>query len=377
MNSNAKPGPAGESSRRSFIQKIGTLAAASTVAANASAQQQPPSGAGGRGGGEGGRPEPKPIMPGPLANEPMPTVRIGKHNVSRLIIGINVPGSHFSDRLVQDARAWNTPERRAMQLKHCEGLGINTMVQAGNRIAQYNAEHGGKLMGCGSGIANIGPDGNWADTEKAIKAMVGYGVIGIHHAGYGPSGTDAWWRQKKLSVVREYCKRVRDAGVLVAITSHRPEVFMEVESQDWDVDYYMTCLYKYGRTHAEWLSAFKSNPEMMPVEIGYPVEESDQHTAPARWSDLYGGEVAFVQGDPPEMLKVVQQSKRPCFVYKLLADGRRAQRQDYVEGVFKYVMTNIKSTDTVVVGMYDKYIDEYAINKEYVVKYSRTSIPVA
>jgi len=40
-------------------------------------------------------------------------------------------------------------------------------------------------------------------------------------------------------------------------------------------------------------------------------------------------------------------------------------------------MANIKSTDAVVVGMYDKYIDEYAINKEYVVKYSRTSIPAA
>jgi hypothetical protein len=65
----------------------------------------------------------------------MPTVRIGKYNVSRLILGINVPGLHFSDRLVQDARAWNTPERRVMQLKHCEELGINTMVQAGNRIA--------------------------------------------------------------------------------------------------------------------------------------------------------------------------------------------------------------------------------------------------
>jgi len=371
MNSNPRPGPAGESSRRRFLQKFGTLAAASTVAANAGVRQQP-SGVGGRGGGEG----PKPITPCPLANEPMPTVRIGKYNISRLILGVNVPGLHFSDRLVQDARAWNTPERRVMQLKHCEGLGINTMVQAGNRIAQYNAEHGGKMLGCGSGLSNIGPDGNWAETERSIKAMVGCGVISIHHAGYGPSGTDAWWRQKKLDVVREYCKRVRDSGLLVAITSHRPEVFMEVESQDWDVDYYMTCLYKYGRTHAEWLAAFRSNPEMMPVEIGYPTEESDQRTAPARWSDLYGGEVAFVQGDPPEMLKVVQQSKRPCFVYKLLADGRRAQRQDYVEGVFKFVMANIKSTDAVVVGMYDKYIDEYAINKEYVVKYGGTSIPV-
>ena len=78
--------------------------------------------------------------------------------------------------------------------------------------------------------------------------------------GAGDTGTDAWWRRGKLRRVREWCKRVRDAGVLVAITSHRPEVFMEIESQGWDVDYYMTCLYKYGRTHAEWLKAYQVQP---------------------------------------------------------------------------------------------------------------------
>ena len=52
MNSESKPDTAGENSRRGFFQKIGTLAAASGVAANAGAQQQPPPGAAapGRGG---------------------------------------------------------------------------------------------------------------------------------------------------------------------------------------------------------------------------------------------------------------------------------------------------------------------------------------
>ena len=371
MNSASKPGSAGSDSRRDFMQKIGAAAAASGVAAKAGAQQAPEAGArGGRGGARG----PAWPVPGPLSKEPMPTVRIGKHDVSRLIIGVNAPGLHFSEKMVQDSREWNTPERRVLQLKHCEELGLNTMVQAGNRVAQYNADHGGKLMGCGSATANIGREGNWEAIEKSIKQMVSYGVISIHHQGSGASGTDAWWRQKKLSVVREYCKRVRDAGVLVAVTSHRPEAFMEIESQDWDVDYYMTCLYKYGRTHAEWLEAFKSNPEMLPVEIGWPYEESDAQSAPTRWSNLYGGEVAFVAGDPPEMLKVVQQTRKPCFVYKLLACGRLCQRQDAVEARFKYIMANIKSTDAVVVGMWDKYFDEYAINKEYVVKHSNTSM---
>jgi hypothetical protein len=40
--------------------------------------------------------------------------------------------------------------------------------------------------------------------------------------------------------------------VLVDVTSHRPQVFMEIGSQGGpEVDYYMACLYKYGRTHAE------------------------------------------------------------------------------------------------------------------------------
>jgi len=370
MKSDSKPGPAGENSRREFFQKVGTLAAASTMMANAQQPAAPGGGAQGQGGRGRGPAWP---VPGSLSKEPMPTVRFGKHDISRLIIGINAPGAHFCEKMVADAREWNTPERRAMQLKHCEELGLNTMVQAGNRIAQYNAEHNGKLMGCGSGEANI-PDGNWAGVEKSIKAMVTNGVISIHHAGSGATGTDAWWRQKKLSVVREYCKRVRDTGLLVAVTSHRPEVFMEIESQNWDVDYYMTCLYKYGRTHQEWLEAFKSNPEMMPVEIGWPYEESDAQSAPTRWSNLYGGEVAFVAGDPPEMLKVVQQTRKPCFVYKLLACGRMCQRQEFVEARFKYILANIKATDAVVVGMWDKYFDEYAINKEYVVKYSNTSM---
>jgi len=48
-----------------------------------------------------------------------------------------------------------------------------------------------------------------------------------------------------------------------------------------------------------------------------------------------------------------------------------------VEARFKYIPENIKTTDAVVVGMWDRYFDECAINKEYLVKYSNTSWPQA
>ena len=157
---------------------------------------------------------------------------------------------------------------------------------------------------------------------------------------------------------------VRDTGVLVAITSHRPEVFDIIESQDWDVDYYMPCLYKYGRTKAEWEQAFAFNPGLAPAELGYSRE--------ADWP-MYGGETAFTRGDPAEMLKIVKQSKKPCWVYKLLASGRLCEKPEFVEATFKHVFANIKPTDAVVVGHYTKHEDQYGLNAEYVRRFGQVA----
>jgi hypothetical protein len=357
MKAKSKPDPAGENSRRDFIQRLGGLAAASSVAASANAQQIPWQA---RASGTG-RPE-----PGPLAKEPMPRVRFGKYEIGRLIMGVNAPGEHFSAKETAEARVWLTPERILEENRHMEELGINCMEAGQGRFGQYAREHGGKMRWATRNQAPMDESIRPGRGAKEIAEKTG--CIAIHHGGAGDTGTDAWWRRGKLSRVREWCKSVRDAGVLVAITSHRPEVFMEIESQNWDVDYYMTCLYKYGRTHAEWLKDFEHNPHMMPVEIGYPTEGD---------SEWYGGEIAFVQGDPPAMLKVVKQCKKPCWVFKLLASTRLTQRQDIVEDRFKYILSNIKSTDAVVVRMYGKYQDEFALNKGYVVKYNNTSIRVS
>ena len=97
--------------------------------------------------GRGGRGPALPV-PGPLSKEPMPTVKFGKYDISRLIIGSNGPGAHFSQVIGLEARAWNTPERVAQQFKHCEELGINCMEDGLAKITKYNAENGGKLHVC-------------------------------------------------------------------------------------------------------------------------------------------------------------------------------------------------------------------------------------
>src|SRR5262245_26539587 len=58
----------------------------------------------------------------------LPTIKLGSHAVTRLIIGGNpIYGySHFNKMLSQHQTAWHTPERVVELLQHVEKTGINT-----------------------------------------------------------------------------------------------------------------------------------------------------------------------------------------------------------------------------------------------------------
>ena len=339
MNSEFRPGPAGENSRRDFLQKVGTLAAVSGLAARANADPQPK----------------------------VPTVRFGKYDVSRLIIGSNpVAGlSHLSHMIDVEMRAWNTPDRINQCFKRAEEAGINCMEDGGQRVPAYNQALGGHMMCTTRNTAGLDESIKPGRGAREIAAKTG--CIAIHHGGAGDTGTDAWWRRGKLDRVREWCKSVRDAGVLVAVTTHRPEIVEIMESQNWDVDYYMCCVYKYGRTKAEWEKEFAANPGLAPAEV--------IHYSDGPREQYYGDGNLFVRGDPPAMYKVVKQTKKPCFVYKIPASGRLCDREEYVEQAFKECFENIKPTDAVVVGMYDKQSDQYTINAGYARKYGSNTGP--
>jgi len=356
MKSQSRPGPAGEKSRRAFIQRIGTAAAASSLAASVSSAQQPPP--------RRRAPEPYP-EPGPLSKQPMPTIRLGKHNIGRLCLGINGIGTHYSNPLSRTFREWNTPEQLMKVLKHCDELGINLRIQTQNQVNDYNKQNDGHMMfSCNSGLGRRG-----TDPRETLKKLVALGPIAIH---YAASAADDIWRRGEFNKVRDWCKMVQDLGVLVCVNGHIPEMFMKMEDEGWGLDYYMPALYLFGRTHAEWEKLFEFNPDLAPLEVGQLPTEDD--------SEYYGGEIAWVRGDPPKMLKVIKQFKTPCLAFKILASGNlmaNAQpkvQQAIVEARFKYVFENIKSTDGVVVAMWNKYEDQYALNKEYVIKYGGSSI---
>src|SRR5688572_8437442 len=70
---------------------------------------------------------PKQTLAANAAEPLLPTIKLGRHEVTRLIIGGNpIYGhSHFNRILSQYMTAWHTPERVVELLNHAEAQGIN------------------------------------------------------------------------------------------------------------------------------------------------------------------------------------------------------------------------------------------------------------
>ena len=311
-------------SRRDFIRAVGTVPAA--VAAM-------PQGAG-------------------AAEAPkLPRVRIGDRSISRLICGSNTFGglSHLSAFINREMRAYFTPEQVLKTCRRCVEVGIDTFEPLGRRnLYEQFANEGIKIQGFLRGQGDPARVATLAQTP---------GVIGIHHYGVA---TDNWFKGGQLDVVRDYTKRIRDTGLLVGVTSHIADCIAEIESQGWDVDYYMTCLYQWGRTKEDFEQLAGDRRDLLPIET---------YTVIAR----EGYSEVFLSGDRIKMLKVIGQVSKPCLAYKILAAGRRCETPETVEAAFKETFENIKPTDAVIVGMYDRYSDQPAENAALVCKYGSPS----
>jgi hypothetical protein len=260
----------------------------------------------------------------------LPQLRLGKYSLSRLICGNNPfgAGSHLSVFVNRQMRKYYTPEQILKTLRRCQEVGINCW-QAGANVDLYRRfrEEGGEMhyIAIASGDA--------AEIEKLAKA----GCIAIAHHG---ETTDSLFKGGRLEQVNTYLKKVRDAGLIVGVSTHMPDVVDAVESKGWDVDYYMTCAYERHRSAA----ALKKLLGHVPI----PVRE------------------VYLQEDPPRMFQAMRQTKRPCLAFKILAAGRLSERPEWVEQAFRDTFKSIKPDDGVIVGIYDEYEDQPAQDADFV-----------
>jgi len=269
----------------------------------------------------------------PAAAPLLPTIKLGKFDVTRLIIGGNpfYGYSHFNRLFSQHMVEWATPERVCDALRQCERNGINTWQFSHTERTisdlKRHRDQGGKLQWILLSHAEIEND------HKLIKEVAKLGPVGIvHHGG----SAERKRRTGRIQEVRDFLKAVRDGGVQVGLSTHDPAFLEEVESQNWDVDFYMTALYYLSRSAQEFEKLLGQRPL---------------------------GEIYLPQ-DPPKMCKVIRQTKKPCLAYKVLAAGRATDTPKQVDAAFQFVFENIKPSDGIIVGMYPRYFDQVRDNAE-------------
>ncbi len=262
----------------------------------------------------------------------LPTVEFAGHKVSRLIIGTNpmFGYSHFNGILDNLMREWMTPERRVETVLRAEQAGINTWQL---HYHQGTMEMIDALKAKGSKMQMfLLSDFELHKDFSMIPAVAKRGFIGIAHHG---NRTDEAFRTGQMARVQEFCKIVRSTGKMVGISTHNPEVVDFIESAGWDVDYYMTCLYRVSRTRDEARAALNGEA---------PLGET------------------FLEKDPVRMTRAIRQTKKPCLAFKILGAGRAGGGREQIETAFKFAFNNIKPTDAVIVGMFPKFKDEMAEN---------------
>ena len=265
------------------------------------------------------------------------TVKMKGIDITRLIIGGNIFSgtSHISAEADNDMEDYYTTENIKKALFHAEANGINTMQMRGDKhifrvIREYRQE-GGKLQWIAQNASEM------LSFEGNIYQIMKYKPVSIYHHG---TVTDDLFKAKKYGELKDRLKIIRDTGVVVGLCTHMPEVVEYAEEHNFDVDYYMTCLYNISRI--DRISSAVTGK----IENGEP----------------------FYREDRERMYKTIQSVSKQCHVFKILGAGRLCETQEEVYGAFEETFANIKDIDVVVVGMFQKYMDQIAVNSEIVRK---------
>jgi hypothetical protein len=267
----------------------------------------------------------------------LPTVAFGQHRITRMIIGSNplYGYSHFNKWLDAHYSEYFTPEQKLRLLLHAEQMGINTWQvhyndqPAGNSpvddFKRYRAA-GGKMNLVL--LADFALMKDYKLVPEVVQTMQPLSIA--HHGGV----TDNKFRDGQKQSIRDFLKAVHDAGVMAGVSTHNPGVVDVAESEGWENDYYMTCLYRVSRTVEETRAEFGEAP----------LGES------------------FMERDPERMYKMIRATKKPCLAFKVMGAGRNIDSPQHVEQVLRTAYASIKPTDAVIVGMYGKFKDEAAEN---------------
>ena len=271
----------------------------------------------------------------------LPTVPLGPHHITRLIIGGN-PFSGFSHQSAErdeEMLDYYTVDRIKQTLHDCEAAGINTCLMRVDphilRMLREYYNEGGRLQW----LAQQDPG---EDFDRNLGCAVRTGAIAYFLHG---AVVDGAYASGALGPIAEMIEKIKAKGLLAGVAGHVPEAHIALASPplpgtltpsplpmgegrreapgegqqgtrgargEGTPDFHMVCFYNCGSLHA-------------------------------------GKGDRFDTGDPPKAVEAIRQIQKPCIAYKVMGAGRVPP-----EDALRFAYSNIKPTDAVVVGMFPK-----------------------
>jgi len=256
----------------------------------------------------------------------LPTGRIGKLEVTRLICGGNLFSgfAHSGDLLYVHSllEHYFTDDKILDTLQLCEENGINTAIlrtdeQIVRVLKRYRKERGGKIQW----IAQTYPEPD--NLKDNIRLAIDNGAVGAYCQ--GGVADDTFVKVGKADLLGEVVAFIKQNGLMAGLGSHSIETAIISEQQKFEPDFYF-------KTHNS---------------VGYHSQ------------------------DPRDVAALMKTIKKPWIAFKVLGAGR-LEPKDGFEAAFN------NGADFINVGMYDFQVKEnIALVQEIVKRHDHRERPWA
>jgi hypothetical protein len=272
----------------------------------------------------------------------IPSVDFFGRKVTRLILGDNpfnghsyIEDIHSGDEMID----YYTADNCVKALFEAEQNGINTYMALAEpfvlRVVRQYKNEGGKMNIMFQTYPAL-------DLEVNLQMMLKCSPVGIYHQG----GTaDLYCENGQVDILRQRIKIIKDSGIPAGLGTHVPETVLQAEEEGWGADFYVTCLYNARRTQRGQQSGFITGKSKALV---------------------------FYPEDRFLMFDVIKQVEKPFIAFKIFAGGqvfigRKPEEVPYVAEAFvKETYENIKPSDMVMVGVFQKYKNQIKENTDIV-----------
>ena len=197
-----------------------------------------------------GEEQPTPAAPAPAAPAVLPKGKIGKLEVSRLILGGNLLTHYTHSRDLKYVYAlaahYNTDEKILETLAAAEAAGINTVSMHNpehpiSLLRRYRKERGGKIQWIICPTAPVEPD--MVKYREHVESLVQDGCEAIYLWGVH---ADSLVAQGKLDLVAKAVELPKEFGVPSGVGGHSLDVVEACEAAGVEADFYIKTFHSHN-----------------------------------------------------------------------------------------------------------------------------------